>query len=254
MFTHHNFNMKFFQTVLVLIIFSGYATLCSGQQLPDNIIDTTLTWINQARTQKGLKIISIDPKLNKIAKTHSKNMIEHNLLSDSNPALGTPFERMQSSGLTDTNNLVAVARAKTWDLLREQLKAPENLPKILSSEMTHVGIGMEQDSTGDLWLTIHMTERAINFTQYTLNQSNDIPASRSIKIKGNTRYKKVEVILIPPEDSNPDLAVDRVIIPNSSGNFETVLTFKTETGTFEFEFYVQIDGTYELKNFFSMDI
>lgn len=253
MFTHRNFNMKFFQTVLVLIIFSGYATLCRGQQLPDNIVDTTLKWINQARAREGLKIISIDPRLNKIAKTHSKNMIEHNLLSDSNPALGTPFERIQSSGLTDTGNLVAVARAKTLKLLLEQLEAPENLAKILSREMTHAGIGIEKDSNGDLWLTVHMTERAITFTQFTLSQSNTTPATRSITIKGNTRYKKVEVVLIPPEDSNPDLAVDRIIVPNSSGDFETALTFETETGIFEFEFYVQKDGTYKLKNFFTMD-
>jgi len=248
------FNTCSFWLILVLIIFFGHAMLCEGQQLPDNIVDTTLTWINQTRTQEGLNILSIDPQLNKIAETHSGQMIEQNILSDSNKVLGTPLERIKASGLTDTNNLVAVAQAKTWDLLREQLEAHENLSRILSPEMTHAGIGIKQDSTGNLWLTIHLTERAIAFSQFTLNQSNTTPATRSITINGNTPYKKVEVILIPPENSNTGLDVDRIIDPDSNGNFEITLNFGSENGTFEFEFYVQKDGAYKLRNSFSMGI
>ncbi|MGD9157980.1 MAG: hypothetical protein PVG39_06210, partial [Desulfobacteraceae bacterium] len=166
----------------------------------------------------------------------------------------TPLERMQSSGLTDINNLVAVVKAKTIDLLPEQLESPENLSKIMSPEMTYAGIGIKEDSTGDLWLTIHMIERAITFSQFTLSQSNTTPVSRSITINGNTQYKKVRIILVPPEKSNPDLAVDRIIVPDSNNDFEITLTFGTATGSFDFEFYVRKDGVYKLKNFFTMGI
>ncbi|MFC1837973.1 CAP domain-containing protein [Thermodesulfobacteriota bacterium] len=222
--------------------------------MPDNIIDTTLTWINQAREREGLELLSIDPKLNRVAEKHSKQMLKHNMLSDNDPALGTPFERIESSGLTYINNLVAVARAKNRDLLREQLKSPGNKPKILAPDITHAGIGIEQDSTGNLWLTIHMTERAITFTQFTLSQSTDIPARRSITIKGNTPFKNIKATLVPAENTNPILAGDRIIVPDSSGDFEITFTLGTATGNFGFEFYVQKNGIYELKNFFSLDI
>ena len=248
------FKMHSFWLPFVLIMFFKPTLLYGGQQLPDNIVDTTLKFINQSRTQEGLKILTIDAQLSTVAKQHSEQMIEHNMLSDSDPALGTPFERIQSSGLTDTNNLVVIAQAKTWNLILEQLESSENLSKILSPEMTHAGIGIEQDSTGDLWLTIHMTERIITFTQFTLNQSNITPAERSITIKGNTSCKKVEITLVPPENSNPDLAVNRIITPDSNGNFEITLTLGTATGNFDFEFYIQKDGVYKLKNFFTMTI
>ena len=247
-------NMGSFWLPFVLIIFSGNVMLYGGQQLPENTVDTTLTWINHVRVQKGLEKLSIDPKLNRVAKAHSEKMAEHNMLSDSDATLGTPFERIKSSGLTDINNLVAVARAKNLELLQQQIMSPENLSKILSPEMTRVGIGIKQDSAGDLWLTIHMIERSITFTQFTLSQSNTTPAGHSITIKGNTTYKKIEVILVPPENSNPDLEVDRIIVPDPDGGFEINLTFGTASGNFQFEFYVEKDGVYKLTNIFSMGI
>ena len=247
-------NMGSFWLPFVLIIFSGNVMLYGGQQLPENIVDTTLTWINHVRAQKGLEKLSIDPKLNRVAKAHSEKMAEHNMLSDSDATLGTPFERIKSSGLTDINNLVAVAKAKNLELLQQQIESPENISKILSPEMTNVGVGINQDSTGDLWLTIHMTERAITFTQFTLSQTNTTPAGHSITIKGNTPYKKIEVILIPPENSNPDLKVDRILTPDSNSGFEITLTLGTATGSFDFEFYVEKDGVYQLKNTFSLGI
>lgn len=248
------FNMGSFLLALVLIMFSGHTLLYGEEQLPDNLVDTTLTYINQVRAEKGLNKLSINPRLNTVAEKHSKQMIEHNMLSDGNSILGTPFERAQSSRITDSNNLVAVAQAKNCDLLQMQLESPEIISKIMSPEMTHTGIGIEQDSTGDLWLTIHMVERAITFTQFILNQSNTDPVTRSIIIKGNTTCKKIEFILVPPENSNPDLAVDRIIVPDSNGDFEIRYSFGTETGLFEFEFYIQKIEDSKLTNFFSISI
>ena len=248
------FKVISFWLPLVLIMLPLHTVLYGGQQLPDNIVNTAITWINQVRTGEGFEKLTIDPKLDRIAETHSENMAEHNMLSDSNPTLGTPFDRIKASGLTDTNNIAAVAQAKTWELLRQQLESPENLSKILSPDMTRAGIGIKQDSTGDLWLTIHMTERAITFSQYDLIQSNTTPVRRSITIKGNTPYKKIEVTLVPPDGLNPDLSVDRIVDPDANGNFEITLTFGTATGIFDFEFYVQENGEYKLTNFFSMSI
>ena len=136
------FKVISFWLPFALILLTLNAAPYGGQEMSDNIADMALTWVNQVRTQEGLEKLTIDPGLNRIAETHSENMAEHNMLSDSNPTLGTPFDRIKSSGLTDTNNLVAVAQAKTWDLLRQQLESRENISKILSPEMTHAGIGI----------------------------------------------------------------------------------------------------------------
>jgi hypothetical protein len=227
---------------------------CVGQQIPDSIINTTLTWINQYRSQKGLQKLIIDQKLNRVAETHSVKMADLEMLSDSSTALGTPFERIKASGLTDKNNLVAVAKAKNLDLLRNQLESPENLLKILSSEMTHIGIGVKQDSKGEYWLTIHMSERAIAFTQFILSQTNTENAQRSITIKGNTSYKKINVIFASSETINPEVNVDHIIMPQPNGDFEITLDFGVITGSCDFEFYVEKDGVFKLMNFFNMNI
>lgn len=231
-----------------------YAMPCGGQQSQKNIIDTTLTWINQYRSQKGIGKLIIDQKLNSVAERHSIKMAELDMLSDSSTALGTPFDRIKSSGLTDINNLVAVARAKNLDLLLIQLESSENLLKILSPEMTHMGIGVRKDSAGEFWLTIHMSERAIAFTQFILSQAYTEDAQPSITIKGNSSYKKIKVKFVSPETLSPDAGVDQIIMPQPNGDFEITLNFGKETGSFDFKFYVEKDGVYKLKNFFNMNI
>jgi len=245
---------RYFSISLLLIMFYVHAMPCVGQQIPDNINDTTLTWINQYRSQKGLVKLIIDQKLNMVAEAHSVKMAELDMLSDSSPALGMPFERIKSAGLTDTNNLVVVARAKNIDLLRNQIESPENFSKIMSPEMTHMGIGVKQDSVGEFWLTIHMSEHAIIFTQFILSQTDTEDAQRSITIKGNTSYEKVKVILASSETLNPEVNVDHIIVPKPNGDFEITIAFGTITGSCNFEFYVQKDGVYKLTNCFNMNV
>ncbi|GEM_PF-2857248 len=227
---------------------------CEGQQSEKNIIDTTSTWINQRRSQKGIEALIIDQKLNSIAETHSNKMAELAVLSDSSKELGTPFERIKSAGLTDVNNLVVVAREKNIDLLQDQLQSPENLLKILSPDMTHIGIGVKKDSGGEFWLTIHMSERAISFNEFILSQSYTEDARRSITIKGNSPYKKIKLILASARGLDPKVDAERVITPQSNGDLEITLNFGEATGNFNFEFYVEKDSAYRLTNFFNMNI
>jgi hypothetical protein len=247
-------NIRLFWLVLALIVFGGHAGLEAKEPPPDTIVETALIWINQARAQEGLHSLSFDPRLNEAARAHSEQMADHGMLSESDPALGTPYERIRAKGLTDTNSLVVVVRARDWDGLREQLESTENLSRILSPEMTHVGVGIVLDPDGDLWLTVHMTERAITFIQFTLSQSSGLPVIRSMSIKGNTPHEKIKVLLVPPEGSKPDLAVERIVVPDSNGDFEVTLPFGAAIGHFGLEFSVPKDGSYTLKNFFSMDI
>jgi hypothetical protein len=254
MFLFYKFCKRHFSISFLFIIIYVYAMPCEGQQVSDNIIDTTLEWINKYRSQKGIEKLIIDQKLNMVAAAHSIKMAELGMLSDSSTALGTPFERIKSSGLTDANNLVAVAKARNFDLLRNQLESSENLSKISATEMTHMGIGVKQDSAGEFWLTIHMSEHAITFTQFILSQSDTEDTQRSITIKGNTSYGKIKVILASTETLNPEVNVDHIIEPQPNGDFEITIAFGTITGSCNFEFYVQKDGVYKLTNCFNMNV
>ncbi len=250
----YKLHKRYFSILLLFIMLYMHAMPCGGQPFPDNIVDTTISWINQYRSRKGIEKLIIDQKLNGVAETHSIKMAELDMLSDSSTELGTPFERIKASGLTDTNNLVAVAKAKNFDLLRNQLESSVNLSKILSAEMTHMGIGVKQDSRGEFWLTINMSERAIAFTQFILSQTNTENAQRSITIKGNTSYKKIKVIFASSETLNPEVNVDHIIVPQPNGDFEITLDFGAITGNCDFKFYVEKDGVFKLMNFFSMNI
>lgn len=245
---------RYLRAPLFFIMLYLCAMPCEGQQSEKNIIDTTSAWINKCSSQKGIEALIIDQKLNSIAETHSNKMAELSVLSDSSKELGTPFERIKSAGLTDVNNLVVVAREKNIDLLQDQLKSPENLLKILSPDLTHMGIGVKQDSGGEFWLTIHMSERAITFNEFILSQSYTEDARRSITIRGNSPYKKIKVILVSPEGLNPKVDAERVITPQGNGDLEITFNFGEATGSFNFEFYVEKDSAYRLTNFFNMNI
>ena len=240
--------------VIILAILGSHTISYADEQSPDAGIDAIAAWINQVRSQNNLQAIIIDSKLNKIAAAHSRNMADNDLLGVNDTVSGTPFERIGSAGLTDINNLVVVARASDPGLLLEQLESQESLEKILSPEMTHAGVGIESDPENNLWLTIHMTERAISFTRFRLSQSNAVPAKRSITIRGNTAYKRIKVIMFPPEGIMQDLDLEHITVPGSNGDFEIALSFGISTGCFEFEFYVLKEGEYKLKNSFSMDV
>lgn len=251
----HKIRKRYLNIPLLLIMLCLYAIPCDGQQMHKDIIDATSAWINQCRAQKGIEALIADQKLNSVAEAHSIKMAELDILSDSGNELGTPLERIKSAALTDVNNLVVAARAKNIDLLRNQLGSPENLIKILSPEMTHMGIGVKQDSAGDTWLTIHMSERAVTFNEFILSQSYTEDARRSITIKGKSPYEKIKVMLISsPESLNPRVDVDQVITPQTNGDFEITLNFGEATGDFNFEFYVEKHDVYKLVNYFNMNI
>lgn len=239
---------------LALILFFFYSPfLIHAEEQSDITIASLAARVNQARVQKGLPKLDVDPRLNQAALAHSERMARHDLLSESGPALGTPFERVRAAGLSDLNSMVVVARASEWDRLREQLDSGDNNSKILSPEMTHLGAGIFTDTNGNQWVTLHMTERAINFTLFTMHQTTGNPVKRSMNIKGNTRHEKIRALLVPPEDSARD-TVEQIVVPDSNGDFEIKLSFGVYTGNFGFEFSVFEDGEYKLKNSFNMEI
>ena len=252
--TNRKLNIALLWLVFVLPVFFGNASLRAEEQSLEAVKDSAVNWVNQVRTEQGIQTLAIDSKLNEIAETHSKKMAANDLLSENDPVSGTPFERIRSSGLTDVNNLVVVAKAPDWDQLRDQLESQENLEKIISPEMTRMGVGIVSGPNGNLWLTIHMIERAITFTQFTLSQSNTVPARHSITIRGNTLYKKIRVLMVPPEGIEQKLALEHVVIPDANGDFEITLSFGISTGNFSLNFSVLQANKYKLMNSFSMDV
>lgn len=245
-------NKGFFRLVVISILFCGSGWLHAAEQT-EITVGNILNWVNQIRTEKGLQQLDIDTRLNETAKAHSEKMSDHDLLAESAPGLGTPLERIRTAGLTDTNNLVVVGRTLDWESLLEQLESGNNTAKILSHEMTHLGVGIFSDPDGSRWVTLHMIERAISFTLFTMHQSNGNPVKRSMTINGNTTHEKVRALLVPPEESKA-ASIEHIVVPDGNGDFEIELSFGISTGNFGFEFSISDNGMYELKNFFSMDI
>ncbi len=246
-------NNGFFCLGLLLILFwSNSRILASESPLYNE--EMVLSWANQVRVKNGLPELIADPRLNEAAKTHSENMVRFNLLSESSPSLGTPFERARTSGVTDTNNLVVVAKAHDLDHLTAELESGAGISRILSPEMTHLGVGMATDTEGSQWVTLHMTGRTIDFSKFTIHQSNTVPSSRSIAIQGHTQYKKIKALLLPSDEVKQDLTLEHIVIPDSNGNFEVTISFGISTGSFGIEFYILDQGEYKLRNSFSMDI
>ncbi|NMB40439.1 MAG: sporulation protein [Firmicutes bacterium] len=102
-----------------------------------------LDLINEERAKMGLNELKIHEKLVELARLKSKDMIEKGYFAHQSPTYGSPFEMMQKAGITfgyAGENLAGapvVSRAHT-----SLMNSPGHRANILSSNFTHLGIGI----------------------------------------------------------------------------------------------------------------
>jgi uncharacterized protein YkwD len=133
----------------------------SGSTTPSTSSGTTLsaqeqqalTLLNNDRAKNGLKALNANSKLTSVAESHAKDMISRGYFAHNTPEGKTPFQRMKEAGITYSTageNLAinsSVAAAETAFMNSSGHRA-----NILNSSYTDVGIGVVQNSSGQLYV------------------------------------------------------------------------------------------------------
>ncbi|MDU4960242.1 MAG: CAP domain-containing protein [Sporomusaceae bacterium] len=111
------------------------------------------TLLNNDRAKNGLSALKVNSQLTKVAESHAKDMIARGYFAHNTPEGTTPFDRMKQAGIsyrTAGENLAinsSVAAAETAFMNSSGHRA-----NILNSDYTDVGIGVVQNSKGQLYV------------------------------------------------------------------------------------------------------
>ena len=130
-------------------------------------IETQLTQlINQERASRHLPLLVYDSQLADVARAHSAEMRDKKYFSHESPTprLQWPLNRYQE-GMQQTPRLVAENIYRRWGGQRglpadsakqahqSLMNSPGHKANILLESATRLGIGVEADADGDIWVT-----------------------------------------------------------------------------------------------------
>jgi uncharacterized YkwD family protein len=99
--------------------------------------------VNQERNKQGLKPLTADLELSRVARIKSKDMIDQDYFSHQSPTYGSPFEMMKKFGIAYRTAGENIACNQSVEAAHKALMdSPGHRENILKQEYTHVGIGI----------------------------------------------------------------------------------------------------------------
>lgn len=112
-------------------------------QVDSDAEDTMLALVNKARVEAGLTPLRSDSALTQLARLYGEDMFRRGYFSHYNPEGKSPFDRMESAGITYTYAGENLALAPNVDLAMQGLmNSPGHRKNILSPNYNKVGIGV----------------------------------------------------------------------------------------------------------------
>lgn len=107
--------------------------------------------VNQRRAEQGLKPLTQDWQLSRVARFKSEDMSKLGYFSHNSPTYGSPFDMMKSFGISYRSAGENIARGyKTpEEVVDAWMKSPGHRANILNSSYTHIGVGYV--NSGNHW-------------------------------------------------------------------------------------------------------
>ena len=114
-----------------------------------------LSLVNAERTKNGLKELTLSSDLVDIANTKAKDMADNNYFSHTSPTYGSPFEMLQSFGITykSAGENIAAGQKTAQAVMDSWLNSSGHRANILGSSYTELGVGyVSGGSYGTYWV------------------------------------------------------------------------------------------------------
>ena len=133
-----------------------------GQVLTIPSTDTTVTsfeqevirLVNEERTRNGLKSLTYDWQLGRVARYKSRDMKDNGYFSHTSPTYGSPFQMMKSFGITyrSAGENIAKGQRTPETVVNAWMNSSGHRANILNSSFTHIGVGYV--ANGNYWTQI----------------------------------------------------------------------------------------------------
>ena len=99
--------------------------------------------VNQIRTQNGLKPLTHDWQLSRVARYKSQDMKDNRYFSHTSPTYGSPYQMMKQFGITyrTAGENIAHGYATPQAVVNAWMNSPGHRANILNASYTHIGVG-----------------------------------------------------------------------------------------------------------------
>lgn len=144
----------------------NYDLIYPGQQINIPTISSSTTayeaevvrLVNQRRAEHGLKPLSQDWQLSRVARYKSQDMKDLGYFSHTSPTYGSPFQMMKSFGISyrTAGENIAKGYASPQAVVNAWMNSPGHRANILNSTYTHIGVGFV--SSGNYWTQMFISK------------------------------------------------------------------------------------------------
>ena len=107
--------------------------------------------VNEIRVKNGLKELTYDWELSRVARYKSQDMKDNGYFSHTSPVYGSPFQMMKSFGISyrSAGENIARGQATPQAVVNAWMNSSGHRANILNSSFTHIGVGYV--SSGNYW-------------------------------------------------------------------------------------------------------
>ncbi|MBQ8392988.1 MAG: SafA/ExsA family spore coat assembly protein [Clostridia bacterium] len=107
--------------------------------------------VNNIRAEKGLKELTYNWELSRVARYKSQDMKDNKYFSHTSPVYGSPFQMMKSFGITYKTAGENIARGQRTpeEVVNAWMNSSGHRANILNSSFTQIGVGYVAD--GNYW-------------------------------------------------------------------------------------------------------
>ncbi|MBQ7336935.1 MAG: SafA/ExsA family spore coat assembly protein [Clostridia bacterium] len=130
-----------------------------GQVLAIPTTDATVTsyekevirLVNEIRAQNGLRALTYDWELSRVARYKSQDMKDNRYFSHTSPTYGSPFQMMKSFGISyrSAGENIAKGQRTPQAVVDAWMNSSGHRANILNAAYTHIGVGYVAD--GNYW-------------------------------------------------------------------------------------------------------
>ncbi|WP_102029136.1 CAP domain-containing protein [Salirhabdus sp. Marseille-P4669] len=116
-------------------------------QFEQEVVELT----NEERQKNGLAPLQIDTALSKVAREKSRDMATNNYFSHNSPTYGSPFDMMNSFGITyrTAGENIAKGQRTPEEVVNAWMNSAGHRANILNENFTHIGVGYVEN--GNVW-------------------------------------------------------------------------------------------------------
>ena len=140
----------------------NYSLIYPGQKItiPESTSDTSsvsayekevVRLVNEERAKNGLKALTIDYDLCRVARVKSQDMKNNNYFAHQSPTYGSPFDMMERFGISYRSAAENIAKGQTSPkaVVNAWMNSSGHRKNILSPSYTHIGVG--HVASGNYW-------------------------------------------------------------------------------------------------------